>query len=69
MPALRFGLVAMSMRAGMESMLPMWFAGKLGVTHFVALLPAGDLAILNGDDNVERSATKVLADGHAVLGY
>ncbi len=45
--------------------MPMWFAGKLGVGHPVAFLAHNDLVILDGEDNLERGATKVLA--HAIF--
>src|SRR5512143_3003123 len=39
------------------------------MSQLIALLARDDLAVLEGDDHVERRPAKTLADGHAVFRY
>jgi hypothetical protein len=42
--------------------------GKLSVAQLVARLARDDPAFVDGDDEIERRPTEVLADGYAVFG-
>jgi hypothetical protein len=57
----------MTRPVGAVGLFSAWHACKLGMPHLIASLTRDNFPVFNGNDYIERSATKVLANGYAVF--